>query len=77
MRLWFGKMVDDFNRMATRQGSSIGLVASLGNGFTSMSFQQSVDTTDGILVIWVAIAFSAVPLLCCMIRSPLKEKGKA
>lgn len=54
LRMWFGKMVDDFNQSITQQGSSgPQLIASTSNAFT---------------MIWVAYAFAGVPVVCALMK---------
>ncbi|KDQ63720.1 hypothetical protein JAAARDRAFT_29746 [Jaapia argillacea MUCL 33604] len=52
IRMWFGKAVEDFNQTIIEQGSNAPqLVASTSNGF---------------IMVYVAYAFYAIPLVCAM-----------
>ncbi|KZS92994.1 hypothetical protein SISNIDRAFT_454939 [Sistotremastrum niveocremeum HHB9708] len=62
LRMWFGKMVDDFNQNIIGQGSGgPQLIASTGTGFT---------------LIWVSYSFSAVPVVCALMKLQLTAGGK-
>ncbi|KAH8102616.1 hypothetical protein BXZ70DRAFT_929237 [Cristinia sonorae] len=53
-RMWFGKTVEDFNKIIARDGSSAPqIVADIGNGFT---------------MAWIAYALFAVPLVSSMTK---------
>ncbi|THH15982.1 hypothetical protein EW146_g4584 [Bondarzewia mesenterica] len=54
IRMWFGKAVEDFNSAITKEGDGAPeLVASTSNGF---------------IMVWVAYAFYAVPLICALAK---------
>jgi len=61
LRLWFGKLADDFNQGIIKQGSKgPQLIATVGNAFT---------------MAWVAHAFTAVPLVCAMTKLHVTAAG--
>ena len=82
MRMWFGKAVEDFNDAVLQGGSSSpALVAQTGNGFVSSYCQfrfcvHSVRLISYRLVVYVAYAFYAVPLVCSLAKLHILS-GKA
>jgi len=61
LRMWYGKMADDFNKGIVKQGShGPQLVATVSNSFT---------------MIWVAHAFAAVPIICSMTKLHVTATG--
>lgn len=66
--MWFGKAVQDFNASITSQGEQgAKLVANTGNAFTSALYIN--DYFDEVLtnvVVWVAYAFLAVPIIASL-----------
>ncbi|KAL4243476.1 hypothetical protein ABKN59_001176 [Abortiporus biennis] len=63
IRMWFGKAVEDFNKAIIQGGQSApSLVANTSNGF---------------VMVYVAYAFYAVPLVCSMAKLHVTATGKA
>ncbi|KAI0778154.1 hypothetical protein BD413DRAFT_507153 [Trametes elegans] len=63
IRMWFGKAVEDFNRDISKEGSSAPqLIAATSNGF---------------IMVWVAYAFYAVPVVCSLAKLHVTAGGKA
>jgi len=54
IRMWFGKAVEDFNKAISDEGSS--------------GPQLIANTSNGFIMVWVAYAFYAVPLICALAR---------
>ncbi|EPQ60788.1 hypothetical protein GLOTRDRAFT_68732 [Gloeophyllum trabeum ATCC 11539] len=62
IRMWFGKAVEDFNKTITKAGGSApALVANTSNGF---------------IMVYVAYAFYAVPLVCALAKLHVTSGGK-
>lgn len=74
LRMWFGKAVQDFNLMIAAQGSEgPKLIADTGNAFTSAysNIHHLLFCTilmNTFTVIWVAYAFSAVPIIISLTK---------
>ncbi|CDO71534.1 hypothetical protein BN946_scf184911.g4 [Trametes cinnabarina] len=63
LRMWFGKAIDDFNSDISKEGSDAPqLIASTSNGF---------------IMVWVAYAFYAVPVVCSLAKLHITASGKA
>lgn len=70
--MWFGKAIDDFNASIAAQGQQgPQLIAATGNAFTSEfkfnPLKQS-DLTRTLVVVWVAYAFYAVPVITSLTK---------
>lgn len=62
IRMWFGKAVEDFNTSIIEGGSSSpALVAAVSNGF---------------IMVYVAFAFYAIPLVCSLAKFHVTKTGK-
>lgn len=72
IRMWFGKAVDDFNSSIQAQGKGAPqLIASTSNGFTSMLPRKHnviFIVNSALVVVWVAYAFQAVPLIASLAK---------
>jgi hypothetical protein len=80
LRMWFGKAVQDFNNSIQAMGSQAPeLVADTGNAFTStcaLIYAREYANDDGsmdLLVIWVAHAFLAVPVVVALTKYNVKS----
>ncbi|OSD03464.1 hypothetical protein PYCCODRAFT_1434367 [Trametes coccinea BRFM310] len=63
LRMWFGKAIDDFNSDISKEGSDAPqLIAATSNGF---------------VMVWVAYAFYAVPVVCSLAKLHVAAGGKA
>jgi hypothetical protein len=79
IRMWFGKAVEDFNTAIVEGGNNAPhLIAQISNGFTSTFFRSILSdrTVSRPVVVWVAYAFFAVPVICVLARMHVTAGGK-
>ncbi|KAJ3526874.1 hypothetical protein NMY22_g9998 [Coprinellus aureogranulatus] len=75
LRMWLGKAVQDFNGMIAAQGTQgPKLIAQTGNAFTSNVTYLLNETHFDVpsLVVWVAYAFSVVPIIISLTKLNVK-----
>lgn len=69
--MWFEKAIDDFNKSIIAEGKSgAELIAAAGNGFTSEHYLDflAARSQHSPLVVWIAYAFYAVPLIASLAK---------
>ena len=80
--MWFGKAVEDFNAAISEGGkNSPQLVAATSNGFVSeyslLPSQLNTKSNCIFVVVYVAYAFYAVPLVCSLAKLHVMATAKA